>query len=155
MSELVQLNNSLQQNMVQSVNISQNQNQTSDTQLLVSLFLPTKLPDNCQQTHLQIGNYKKPAKGNLPDKTVWYIRLNFDFASTGKLSVQAELMDKSLECQLTGNSSQVCAIAAPHLDTLRRKLSAHGLQVGDIELTEDSEKADLFFTQHAIVNIQV
>ncbi len=155
MSELVQLNNSLQQNMLQSANINQNQNQTSDTQLLVSLFLPTKLPDNCQQTHLQIGNYKKPAKGNLPEKTVWYIRLNFDFASTGKLSVQAELMDKSLECQLTGNSSQVCAIAAPHLDTLRRKLSAHGLQVGDIELNEDSEKADLFFTQHAIVNIQV
>ncbi|TLX45889.1 hypothetical protein C1E24_16550 [Pseudoalteromonas phenolica] len=155
MSELVQLNNSLQQNIVQSVNINQNQNQSSDTQLLVSLFLPTKLPDNCKQTHLQIGNYKKPAKGNLPDKTVWYIRLNFDFASAGKLSVQGELMDKSLECQITGNSSQVCAIAAPHIDTLRRKLSAHGLQVGDIELTEDSEKADLFFTQHAIVNIQV
>ncbi len=153
MSELVQLNNSLQQNMVQSANL--NQNQSSDTQLLVSLFLPTKLPDNCKQTHLQVGNYKKPAKGNLPEKTVWYIRLNFDYSSLGKLSVQAELMDKSLECQLIGNSSQVCAIAAPHLDTLRRKLSAHGLQVGDIELTEDSEKAELFFSQHAIVNIQV
>lgn len=155
MSELVQLNNSLQQNIVQSASLNQNQNQSSDTQLLVSLFLPTKLPDNCKQTHLQVGNYKKPAKGNLPEKTVWYIRLNFDYSSLGKLSVQAELMDKSLECQLIGNSSQVCAIAAPHLDTLRRKLSAHGLQVGDIELTEDSEKAELFFSQHAIVNIQV
>ncbi|WP_138628590.1 flagellar hook-length control protein FliK [Pseudoalteromonas phenolica] len=155
MSELVQLNNSLQQNMVQSASLNQNQNQSSDTQLLVSLFLPTKLPDNCKQTHLQIGNYKKPAKGNLPEKTVWYIRLHFDYSSLGKLSVQAELMDKSLECQVTGNSSQVCALAQPHLDILRRKLSAHGLKVGDIELTEDSEKTELFFSQHTIVNIQV
>ncbi|TMO57523.1 flagellar hook-length control protein FliK [Pseudoalteromonas phenolica] len=155
MNELVQLNNNLQQNMVQSANLNQNQNQNSDTQLLVSLFLPTKLPDNCKQTHLQIGNYKKPTKANMPEKMVWYIRLNFDYSSLGKLSVQAELMDKSLECQVTGNSAQVCALAQPHIDTLRRKLSAHGLQVGDIELTEDSEKADLFFTQHAIVNVQV
>jgi hypothetical protein len=121
----------------------------------MSLFLPTKLPDNCQQTHLQIGNYKKPTKGNLPEKTVWYIRLNFDYANIGKLSVQAELMDKSVECQITGNSSQVCSLAEPHVDTLRRKLSAHGLQVGDIELVEDAAKAEHFFNQHAIVNIQV
>jgi hypothetical protein len=153
MNELVQLNNSLQHNMSQSIN--QAQNQSSDAQLLISLFLPTKLPDNCQQTHLQIGNYKKPAKGNLPEKTVWYIRLNFDYASTGKLSVQAELMDKSVECQITGNSTQVCKLAEPHLDTLRRKLSAHGLQVSDIELIEDAAKAEQFFNQHAIVNIQV
>lgn len=153
MNELVQINNSLQHNMTQSIN--QSQNQSSDAQLLISLFLPTKLPDNCKQTHLQVGNYKKPAKGNLPEKTVWYIRLNFDYASAGKLSVQAELMDKSVECQMTGNSTQVCTLAKPHLDTLRRKLSAHGLQVGDIELTEDAAKAEQFFNQHAIVNIQV
>lgn len=152
-NELVQINNSLQHNMTQSIN--QSQNQSSDAQLLISLFLPTKLPDNCKQTHLQVGNYKKPAKGNLPEKTVWYIRLNFDYASAGKLSVQAELMDKSLECQITGSSTQVCTLAEPHLDTLRRKLCAHGLQVGDIELTEDGAKAEQFFNQHAIVNIQV
>lgn len=64
-------------------------------------------------------------------------------------------MDKSVECQITGSSTQVCALAKPHLDTLRRKLSAHGLQVGDIELTEDAAKAEQFFNQHAIVNIQV
>ncbi|MEL7477920.1 MAG: flagellar hook-length control protein FliK [Pseudomonadota bacterium] len=153
MNELVQINNSLQHNMSQSIN--QSQNQSSDAQLLISLFLPTKLPDNCKQTHLQVGNYKKPAKGNLPEKTVWYIRLNFDYASAGKLSVQAELMDKSVECQITGNSNQVCKLAEPHLDTLRRKLSAHGLQVGDVELIEDAAKAEQFFNQHAIVNIQV
>jgi len=153
MNELVQINNSLQHNMTQSIN--QSQNQSSDAQLLISLFLPTKLPDNCKQTHLQVGNYKKPAKGNLPEKTVWYIRLNFDYASAGKLSVQAELMDKSVECQITGNSTQVCKLAEPHLDTLRRKLSAHGLQVGDVELIEDAAKAEQFFNQHAIVNIQV
>jgi len=153
MNDLVQLNNSLQQNVSQPV--SQTQSQSSDVQLLISLFLPTKLPDDCKQTHLQIGNYKKPAKGNLPEKTVWYIRLNFDYALTGKLSVQAELMDKSVECHITGNSAQVCALAEPHLDTLRRKLSAHGLQVGDIELIEDATKAERFFNQHAIVNIQV
>lgn len=153
MNELVQINNSLQHNMTQSIN--QSQNQSSDAQLLISLFLPTKLPDNCKQTHLQVGNYKKPAKGNLPEKTVWYIRLNFDYASAGKLSVQAELMDKSVECQITGNSTQVCKLAEPHLDTLRRKLSAHGLQVGDVKLIEDAAKAEQFFNQHAIVNIQV
>lgn len=61
MNELVQINNSLQHNMSQSIN--QPQNQSSDAQLLISLFLPTKLPDNCKQTHLQVGNYKNQRRG--------------------------------------------------------------------------------------------
>ncbi|CAM3943479.1 flagellar hook-length control protein FliK [Pseudoalteromonas byunsanensis] len=160
---LQQLNNALlsdlaqvQNTLTSSVQITPaSQKVDSETQLLLSLFMPMKLPSECKQTELQIGKYKKPAKAKMPEKTVWFVRLNFDYAHLGKLSAQAELMDKALDCQLIANTQQVCSLAEPHLDALRRKLCAHGLQVNEITLSEDAQQTHTFYEQHAIVNIKV
>ncbi|WP_046003894.1 flagellar hook-length control protein FliK [Pseudoalteromonas rubra] len=127
----------------------------SESQLLINLFMPLKLPQECRQSELQIGKYKKPAKANMPEKQVWFVRLNFDYAKLGQLSVQAELMDKALDCEIVGDSASVCQLAQPHLDALRSKLAAHGLQVGEIALREDASQVKRFYDSHAIVSIQV
>ncbi|WP_105168753.1 flagellar hook-length control protein FliK [Pseudoalteromonas sp. T1lg23B] len=152
LSDLAQVQNTLT-NSVQITPTSQKVD--SETQLLLSLFMPMKLPSECKQTELQIGKYKKPAKAKMPEKTVWFVRLNFDYAHLGKLSAQAELMDKALDCQLVANTQQVCSLAEPHLDALRRKLCSHGLQVNEITLSEDAQQTHTFYEQHAIVNIKV
>ncbi|MBQ4849065.1 hypothetical protein [Pseudoalteromonas sp. MMG012] len=152
LDDLIKINNAHQTNLVPSPSATKFD---SDAQLLLSLFMPMKLPPECKQTELQIGQYKKKAKENMPEKTVWFIRLNFDYAQQGKISAHAELMDKALECELLGTTAQVCNLAAPHIDGLRRKLSAHGLQVSEIVLNENAEQVDAFFDSHAIVNIQV
>ncbi|QTL34268.1 flagellar hook-length control protein FliK [Pseudoalteromonas viridis] len=127
----------------------------SESQLLINLFMPLKLPQECRQSELQIGKYKKPAKASMPEKQVWFVRLNFDYAKLGQLSVQAELMDKAVDCEIVGDSASVCQLAQPHLDALRSKLAAHGLQVGEIELREDASQVKRFYDSHAIVSIQV
>ncbi|ALU44835.1 flagellar hook-length control protein FliK [Pseudoalteromonas rubra] len=127
----------------------------SESQLLINLFMPLKLPQECRQSELQIGKYKKPAIANMPEKQVWFVRLNFDYAKLGQLSVQAELMDKAVDCEIVGDSPSVCQLAQPHLDALRSKLAAHGLQVGEIELREDASQVKRFYDSHAIVSIQV
>ncbi|MCF2859410.1 flagellar hook-length control protein FliK [Pseudoalteromonas sp. SMS1] len=127
----------------------------SDSQLLINLFLPLKTPPECSQSELQIGQYKKPAKSGMPEKQVWFVRLNFDYEVLGQLSVQAELMDKAVDCEIVGSSASVCQLADPHLDALRSKLAAHGLQVGEIELKEDAQQVKQFYDKHAIVNIKV
>ncbi|MDK1285669.1 flagellar hook-length control protein FliK [Pseudoalteromonas umbrosa] len=161
------VNLSAQQNLVEELSFIQNAmsptNQTqalgqkfdSESQLLINLFLPMKTPPECRQSELQIGNYKKPAKAGLPEKQVWFVRLNFDYEALGQLSVQAELMDKAVDCEIVGDSPSVCQLAEPHLDALRSKLAAHGLQVGDIALREDAVQVKQFYDKHAIVNIKV
>ena len=150
--DLIQVNNASHANLPASPNAAKFD---SDTQLLLSLFLPMKLPPECKQTELQIGQYKKKAKENMPEKTVWFIRLNFDYANQGKISAHAELMDKALDIQLLASTVQARQLAAPHIDGLRRKLSEHGLQVSEIALSENAEQVELFFNSHSIVNIQV
>ncbi|MFC3031774.1 flagellar hook-length control protein FliK [Pseudoalteromonas fenneropenaei] len=132
-----------------------NQQQTSEQTLLVHLFMPTKQTLPQQQTELQIGKYKKPAKAHLPEKTVWFIRLNFDLHPYGKLSAQAELMDKAVDCELLADNNTVKGMAEPHLGALRAKLAQHGLQVGEINLSENPEQVQAFYNSHAIVNIKV
>ncbi|KZN57906.1 flagellar hook-length control protein FliK [Pseudoalteromonas luteoviolacea] len=161
------VNLSAQQSLLDDLNFIQNSmtatNQTqalgqkfdSESQLLISMFLPMKTPPECRQSELQIGQYKKPAKAGMPEKQVWFVRLNFDYEALGQLSVQAELMDKAVDCEIVGNSTGVCQLAEPHLDALRSKLAAHGLQVGEIELKEDALQVKQFYDKHAIVNIKV
>ena len=150
--DLIQVNNASHANLPASPNAAKFD---SDTQLLLSLFLPMKLPPECKQTELQNGQYKKKTKESMPEKTVWFIRLNFDYANQGKISAHAELMDKALDIQLLASTVQARQLAAPHIDGLRRKLSEHGLQVSEIALSENAEQVELFFNSHSIVNIQV
>ncbi|AOT07518.1 flagellar hook-length control protein FliK [Pseudoalteromonas luteoviolacea] len=161
------VNLSAQQNLVEELGFIQNamsvnnqaqalgQKFDSESQLLINLFLPMKTPPECRQSELQIGKYKKPTKAGLPEKQVWFVRLNFDYEALGQLSVQAELMDKAVDCEIVGDSPSVCQLAEPHLDALRSKLAAHGLQVGDIALREDAVQVKQFYDKHAIVNIKV
>ncbi|NUZ09540.1 flagellar hook-length control protein FliK [Pseudoalteromonas sp. McH1-7] len=154
LNDLGQLHNQLQpqQSQLQTTSLGK---QDSETQLIVNLLFPTKVGQEQQQTQLQIGEYKKSPKAGMPEKSVWFIRLCFDFADKGQIHAQAELMDKALECALVATSNQVKQLAEPHLATLRHKLAAHGLQVAEIDLREEASFQDKFFSEHAIINIKV
>ncbi len=86
---------------------------------------------------------------------MWFVRLNFDFATLGKLQVTAEVMDTAVNCQLLASSQEVTALAHPHLDTLRHKLASHGLNVGELSLKQGATTHQAFYKSHAIINIKV
>ncbi|CCQ09702.1 hypothetical protein PALB_5500 [Pseudoalteromonas luteoviolacea B = ATCC 29581] len=134
---------------------SLNQQQSNEHNWLVNLLLPLKQSTQAHQTELQVGKYQKPAKGNLPEKTVWFVRLNFDLHPYGKLAAAAELMDNAVDCALIADCNAVVALTRPHLESLKNKLASHGLQVGGITLTENPERVAQFYSKHAIVNIKV
>lgn len=154
LNELGQLHNQLQPQQSHTT-ATNSAKQDSEAQLIVNLLFPTKVGQEQQQTQLQIGEYKKSPKPGMPEKSVWFIRLCFDFAEKGQIHAQAELMDKALECALVATSNQVKQLAEPHLATLRHKLASHGLQVAEIGLREEASFQDKFFNEHAIINIKV
>jgi hypothetical protein len=154
LNELGQLHNQLQPQQSQTTTTN-SAKQDSEAQLIINLLFPTKVGQEQQQTQLQIGEYKKSPKPGMPEKSVWFIRLCFDFAEKGQIHAQAELMDKALECALVATSNQVKQLAEPHLATLRHKLASHGLQVAEIGLREEASFQDKFFNEHAIINIKV
>jgi len=130
-------------------------NQQQDASALAQFFLPMKLPPETGQTEISLGQYKKPSKNKLESKNVWFVRLNFDFATLGKLQVTAEVMDTAVDCQLLASSQEVTALAHPHLDTLRHKLASHGLNVGELSLKQGATTHQAFYKLHAIINIKV
>lgn len=130
-------------------------NQQPDTNPLVQFLLPMRLPPEAAQTEISLGQYKKPSKDQLEGKNVWFVRLNFDYAELGQLQITAELMDKALDCQLLASSQEVTAMAHPHLESLRHKLTAHGLQVGELALSQGAPQHQAFYQSHAIINIKV
>ena len=130
-------------------------NQQPDTNPLVQFLLPMRLPPEAAQTEISLGQYKKPSKDQLEAKNVWFVRLNFDYAELGQLQITAELMDKALDCQLLASSQEVTAMAHPHLESLRHKLTAHGLQVGELALSQGAPQHQAFYQSHAIINIKV
>ncbi|CAM3873074.1 MULTISPECIES: flagellar hook-length control protein FliK [Pseudoalteromonas] len=130
-------------------------NQQPDTNPLVQFLLPMRLPPEAAQTEISLGQYKKPSKEKLEGKNVWFVRLNFDYAELGQLQITAELMDKALDCQLLASSQDVTALAHPHLESLRHKLTAHGLQVGEMTLSQGAPQHQAFYQSHAIINIKV
>ncbi|MCF2916766.1 flagellar hook-length control protein FliK [Pseudoalteromonas sp. Cn5-37] len=148
-AEASQLKNTLAQ--VQTTPINQQQ----DNSALVQFFLPMKLPPETGQTEISLGQYKKPSKNKLEAKNVWFVRLNFDYAQLGKLQITAEVMDKAVDCQLLASSQEVTALAHPHLETLRHKLTGHGLNVGELNLQQGTSNHQAFYKSHAIINIKV
>lgn len=130
-------------------------NQQPDTNPLVQFLLPMRLPPEAAQTEISLGQYKQPSKDQLEGKNVWFVRLNFDYAELGQLQITAELMDKALDCQLLASSQEVTAMAHPHLESLRHKLTSHGLQVGELALSQGAPQHQAFYQSHAIINIKV
>jgi len=148
-AELGQIKGSISQIAATAVN------QQTDSNALVQFFLPMRLPPDTAQTEISLGQYKKPSKDKPEGKDVWFVRLNFDYAALGQLQITAELMDKALDCKLLASSQEVTAIAHPHLESLRHKLSAHGLQVGELNLNQGAPQHHAFYQSHAIINIKV
>ncbi|WP_249118476.1 flagellar hook-length control protein FliK [Pseudoalteromonas sp. NEC-BIFX-2020_015] len=130
-------------------------NQQPDTNPLVQFLLPMRLPPEAAQTEISLGQYKKPSKDKLEAKSVWFVRLNFDYATLGQLQITAELMDKALDCKLLASSQEITAMAHPHIESLRHKLTAHGLQVGELNLSQGAPQHQAFYQSHAIINIKV
>jgi hypothetical protein len=130
-------------------------NQQTENNAFVQFFLPMRLPPDASQTEISLGKYKKPSKEKPEGKDVWFVRLNFDYADLGQLQITAELMDKALDCKLLASSQEVTAMAHPHLESLRHKLSAHGLQVGELNLSQGVAQHNAFYQSHAIINIKV
>ena len=147
--ELTQVKNTLKQVSVSTPN------QQPESNPLAQFLLPMKLPPEAAQTEITLGQYKKPSADKLEPKNVWFVRLNFDYADLGQLQITAELMDKSLDCQLLASSQEVSAIAHPHLDNLRSKLAKHGLQVAELNLKRGEATHAAFYKSHAIINIKV
>lgn len=148
-TELTQIKNTLTQ--VQFTSASQQ----PDSNPLAQFLLPMKLPTEASQTEITLGQYKKQSRDKAERKDVWFVRLNFDYADLGKLQITAELMGKALDCQLLASSQQVTKMAHPHLVNLRAKLAKHGLQVGELNLKQGTEKTPAFYKSHAIINIKV
>lgn len=147
--ELTNIKNTLSQ-----VQLTATQQQ-SDSNPLVNFLLPMKLPPDAAQTELTVGQYNKPKADKQAGKSVWFVRLNFDYGAVGQLQIIAELMDKALDCQLVASSQAITALAHPQLDNLRSKLAKHGLQVGELTLQQAEAHHDSFYQSHAIINIKV
>ncbi|MFY8272869.1 flagellar hook-length control protein FliK [Pseudoalteromonas sp. SSDWG2] len=145
----------------QSVTPQATQSQASaqqDNNPLVQLFLPMRLPPEVGQTHLSIGRYKqKSNKGETQD--VWFVRMQFDYAALGELSVQAHLCKQKLNCELRASSQSLAQLAHQHSEDLRRNLQKHGLGVAPIRIEQVSEQQALqwqsFYKRHSIVNVKV
>ncbi|MEO2266874.1 flagellar hook-length control protein FliK [Pseudoalteromonas sp. YIC-656] len=149
--------NFLQQSMSPQASAQQALNQ-QDSNPLVQLFLPMRLPPDVGQTHLALGRYKqKNNKGEYQD--VWFVRMQFDYAKLGELSVQAHLCKQTLNCELRANTSQLANLAKQHSDDLRRNLQQHGLGVAQIKVEKVSEQQaqqwQKFYKRHSIVNLKV
>ncbi len=149
--------NFLQQSMSPQASAQQALSQ-QDSNPLVQLFLPMRLPPDVGQTHLALGRYKqKNNKGEYQD--VWFVRMQFDYAKLGELSVQAHLCKQTLNCELRANTSQLANLAKQHSDDLRRNLQQHGLGVAQIKVEKVSEQQaqqwQKFYKRHSIVNLKV
>ncbi len=129
--------------------------QQTDSNPLVQFLLPMKLPPEAGQTEIRIGRYQKKNKVKGTDKTVWFVRLNFDYGLKGRLQVNAELMDKALDCQFLASSDELSRQTDGHLDALRHRLSAHGLAVGELSVAQHAEDSDAFYQGHTIINVRV
>ena len=129
-----------------------------DSNPLVQLFLPMRLPPEAGQTQLSIGRYKeKSQQGKGED--VWFVRMQFDYPKLGELSVQAHLCKQTLNCELRASSQALHHLANEHSETLRRKLQSHGLGVAPIKVEQVSEQQvqqwRQFYRRHSIVNLKV
>lgn len=148
-NELVQIKNSVSQVLISPVT------QQSDTHPLVQFLLPMKLPTEAAQTEITLGQYEKPANDKRSAKKVWFVRLNFDYAELGVLQISAELMGKTLNCQLIASSEKITHLAQPHLENLKSKLAKHGLKIAHLSIEQGEPNLTSLHHTHAIISIKV
>jgi len=153
--ELGQIQQVIQQSQQQLI-----QSQTTNTQAdnlsntLLQFLLPMQLPETVKQTEINLGHYKK-SKDNGEQKDVWFIRLNFDFETLGKLQAHAQLTDKNVDCSFSSINLKLIDKAQPHIKILKQKLLDHGLTVGKITIQQGQELSNDHHKAHSIINIKV
>lgn len=69
-------------------------------------------------------------------QTLWKIELAFDLDPLGPLQVQAQLVQGRLSSQLWAEQSSTVSLIDAELDNLRQRLSAAGVQVGELACSQ-------------------
>jgi len=153
--ELGQIQQAVQQSQQQLIQSQAANTQTDNlSNTLLQFLLPMQLPEAVKQTEINLGHYKK-SKDNGEQKDVWFIRLNFDFETLGKLQAHAQLMDKNVDCSFSSINLKLIDKAQPHIKILKQKLIDHGLTVGKMTIQQGQEISNDFHKAHSIINIKV
>lgn len=96
-----------------------------------------ELPMRNQQELVPLQVKIQRDEGNAQSKsekkeTLWKVELAFDLDPLGPLQVQAQLAHGRLSSQLWAERSSTVSLIDAELDNLRQRLSAAGLQVGEL-----------------------
>lgn len=83
------------------------------------------------QVKIQHEESQQSAK-NEQKEALWKVDLAFDLAPLGPLQVQAQLLRGSLSSQLWAELPSTVSLIDAELGTLRERLTAAGLQVGEL-----------------------
>lgn len=68
-----------------------------------------------------------------PKQALWRVELAFDLEPLGPLHVQAQLIQGRLSSQLWAERAYTASLIESHLGSLRERLLASGLTVGDLD----------------------
>lgn len=148
-TDLAMIQSSLQQNHQQLIQ------QLQDNNPLLHLFLPMHLMGELKQTHLKIGHYQQQEQQQNLSKTIWFIRLNFDFGTEGQLQAHAQLFDKTANFDIIASTELLSQKAEPHLLSLRQRLTEQGLKIEKMTIKYSPLDEQNFYNEHSIINIKV
>lgn len=100
-----------------------------------------ELPMRNQQELVPLQVKIQRDEGNAQSKsekkeTLWKVELAFDLDPLGPLQVQAQLTHGRLSSQLWAERSSTVSLIDAELDNLRQRLSAAGLQVGELACSQ-------------------
>ncbi|WP_422909833.1 flagellar hook-length control protein FliK [Pseudomonas sp. MAC6] len=100
-----------------------------------------ELPMRNQQELVPLQVKIQRDEGNAQSKsekkeTLWKVELAFDLDPLGPLQVQAQLAHGRLSSQLWAERSSTVSLIDAELDSLRQRLSAAGLQVGELACSQ-------------------
>lgn len=100
-----------------------------------------ELPMRNQQELVPLQVKIQRDEGNAQSKsekkeTLWKVELAFDLDPLGPLQVQAQLAHGRLSSQLWAERSSTVSLIDAELDNLRQRLSAAGLQVGELACSQ-------------------
>lgn len=110
-----------------------------DGNLLTTWQLELPMRDQRDLVPLQVKiqheeTLKSP--GKQPKEALWKVELAFDLEPLGPLQVQAQLAHGSLSSQLWAERPRTANLIDAELNTLRERLTAAGLTVGELACTQ-------------------
>lgn len=79
---------------------------------------------------------QEPGRGEAPRELLWRIELAFDIPPLGPLQIQAQLISGTFSSQLWAEQPDTARLIADQLESLRERLQAAGLQVGDLSCAQ-------------------